>query len=150
MKISDTRTHTRLDRSYIGGGTFSANPITMTSGRAMLQFLKKTPGVYKKIGHLGDMARKGLGKVFDGKAIITGKGSLFMPHFLANGITEIKNASDAAKCNTDLLHRYHFEMIAKDGIFFLPGKLGAISYAHGESDIKCLVEASSRFAASLK
>ena len=146
MKISDTHTHTRLDRSYIGGGTFSANPITMTSGRAMLQFLKKNPVVYKKIGHLGDMARKGLGKVFDGKAVITGNGSLFMPHFLANGITEIKNASDAAKCNTDLLHRYHFEMIARDGIFFLPGKLGAISYAHGESDIKCLVEASSRFA----
>jgi glutamate-1-semialdehyde 2,1-aminomutase len=145
MKISDTHTHTRLDRSYIGGGTFSANPITMTSGRAMLQFLKKTPGVYKKIGRLGEMARKGLGKVFDGKAIITGKGSLFTPHFLANGITEIKNATDAAKCNTELLHRYHFEMIARDGIFFLPGKLGAISYAHNEADIKALLEASRRF-----
>ncbi|MGI0101300.1 MAG: aspartate aminotransferase family protein [Nitrosotalea sp.] len=150
MKISDTQTRTRLDRSYIGGGTFSANPITMTAGSAMLQFLKKNPIVYKKIGHLGDQARNGLGKIFDGKAVITGKGSLFMPHFLANDITEVRNASDAAKCNTDLLHQYHFEMIARDEIFFLPGKLGAISYAHNESDIKCLIEASSRFAASLK
>lgn len=150
MKISDTQTHARADRSYIGGGTFSANPITMTAGRTMLQFLKKNPVVYKKIGRLGDLARKGLGKIFDGKAIITGSGSLFMPHFLANGITEIKNASDAARCNTDLLHQYHFEMIARDGIFFLPGKLGAISYAHSESDIKGLIDASSRFAASLK
>ncbi len=150
MKISDIHSHTRVNRSYIGGGTFSANPITMTAGRAMLQFLKKNPVVYKKIGRLGDLARKGLGKIFDGKAIITGRGSLFMPHFLANGITEIKNASDAARCNTDLLHQYHFEMIARDGIFFLPGKLGAISYAHGESDIKGLIEASSRFEASLK
>ncbi|MGI0088623.1 MAG: aspartate aminotransferase family protein [Nitrosotalea sp.] len=150
MKISDTQTRTRLDRSYIGGGTFSANPITMTAGRAMLQFLKKNPVVYKKIGRLGDQARDGLEKIFDGKAVITGKGSLFMPHFLANDITEVRNAADAAKCNTDLLHQYHFEMIARDGIFFLPGKLGAISYAHSESDIKCLIEASNRFAASLK
>jgi glutamate-1-semialdehyde 2,1-aminomutase len=150
MKISDTQTHTRLDRSYVGGGTFSANPITMTSGRAMLQFLKKNPGVYKKIGKMGDMARSELGKIFNDKAVITGMGSLFMPHFLANGVTEIKDASDAAKCNIDLLHQYHFEMIARDGIFFLPGKLGAISYAHDESDIKGLIEASSRFSDSLK
>ncbi|MDE1873363.1 MAG: aminotransferase class III-fold pyridoxal phosphate-dependent enzyme, partial [Thaumarchaeota archaeon] len=150
MKISDTQTYTRHDRSYVGGGTFSANPITMTSGRAMLQFLKKNSTVYKKIGKLGEQARNGLGKVFDGKAVITGKGSLFMPHFLANGITEIKDASDAARCNSDLLHQYHFEMIARDGIFFLPGKLGAISYAHNKSDIEDLIEASSRFAASLK
>ncbi len=150
MKISDTQTHTRLDRSYVGGGTFSANPITMTSGRAMLQFLKKNPGVYKKIGKMGDMVRSELGKIFNDKAVITGMGSLFMPHFLANGVTEIKDASDAAKCNIDLLHQYHFEMIARDGIFFLPGKLGAISYAHDESDIKGLIEASSRFSDSLK
>ncbi|HXX05706.1 MAG TPA: aspartate aminotransferase family protein, partial [Candidatus Bathyarchaeia archaeon] len=48
------------------------------------------------------------------------------------------------------LHRYHFEMIAKDGVFFLPGKLGAISYAHSESDIKNLVVASKRFSESLR
>ncbi len=77
-------------------------------------------------------------------------GSLFMIHFLKDGITEIKNASDAARCDTDLLCRYHFEMIARDGIFFLPGKLGAISYAHSDADIKNLIEASSRFSASLK
>ncbi|MDE1727343.1 MAG: aminotransferase class III-fold pyridoxal phosphate-dependent enzyme [Thaumarchaeota archaeon] len=149
MKISDTSTHARHNRSYIGGGTFSANPITMTSGRAMLQFLKKNSAVYNKIGNLGDQARKGLGKVFDGKAVITGKGSLFTPHFLANGITEIRNAEDASRCNTELLHRYHFEMIARDGIFFLPGKLGAISYAHSKADIKDLIAASDRFSASL-
>jgi glutamate-1-semialdehyde 2,1-aminomutase len=148
MKIVDTRTHTKLDRSYVGGGTFSANPITMTSGRAMLKFLKKNSTVYKKIGRLGDMARKALEKTFDDKVATTGMGSLFMTHFLKDGITEIKNAADAANCDIDLLHRYHFEMIAKDGIFFLPGKLGAISYAHSESDIKDLIESSNKFSAS--
>jgi len=149
MKIVDTSTHKKTDRSYVGGGTFSANPVTMTAGRAMLEFLKKNSGpAYRKIGKLGEKARKELAKTFDGKVAITGMGSLFMPHFLANGVTEIKNASDASRCNTELLHRYHFEMIAKDGIFFLPGKLGAISFAHSESDVKDLIETSNRFSAS--
>ncbi len=151
MKTSNTSNHTKLDRTYIGGGTFSANPITMTSGRAMLQFLKKNSNqVYKKINSLGETARKEIAKTFDGKVAMTGMGSLFMTHFLEDGINEVRDASDAARCNTEILHRYHFEMIAKDGIFFLPGKLGAISYAHNKSDIKDVVEASSRFAASLK
>jgi len=151
MKIVDTSTGKKIDRSYVGGGTFSANPITMTSGRAMLEFLKKNSGlVYRKIGKLGGQARKGLAKAFGDKVVVTGMGSLFMTHFLANGITEIRNASDASRCNTELLHRYHFEMMAKDDIFFLPGKLGAISYAHSEFDVKDLVEASCRFSESIK
>ena len=77
-------------------------------------------------------------------------GSLFMPHFLANGITQVTNAEEASRCNTETLKRFHFELIAKHGIFFLPGKLGAVSYVHSESDIKCLLEASKKFAVSLK
>ncbi|MHB8602144.1 MAG: aspartate aminotransferase family protein [Nitrosotalea sp.] len=151
MKITDTNSNKRLDRSYIGGGTFSANPMTMTSGKAMLKFLKKNSGpVYKKIGRLGEEARKGLAKIFQDKVTVTGVGSLFMPHFLANGITQVTNAEEAARCDTEILKRYHFELIAKNGIFFLPGKLGAISYVHSESDIKGLLEASKKFAISLK
>jgi glutamate-1-semialdehyde 2,1-aminomutase len=151
MKITDTNLNNRSDRSYIGGGTFSANPMTMTSGRAMLKTLKKNAGpIYKKIGKLGEQTRNGLSKIFQDKAIVTGMGSLFMPHFLANGITQVTNAEEASRCNTEILKKYHFEMIAKDGIFFLPGKLGAMSYTHSESDVKNLLEASKRFAHSLK
>ncbi|CUR52317.1 Glutamate-1-semialdehyde 2,1-aminomutase 2 [Nitrosotalea devaniterrae] len=151
MKITDTNSNKRLDRSYIGGGTFSANPMTMTSGKAMLKFLKKNSSpVYKKIGKLGEEARKGLAKIFQDKVTVTGMGSLFMPHFRANGITHVTNAEEAAMCDTQTLKRYHFELIAKNRIFFLPGKLGAISYVHSESDIKNLLEASKKFAVSLK
>ncbi len=150
MRISDTSTRSKIDRAYIGGGTFSANPITMTSGRAMLSHLKKNPGIYKKIGRLGNVARKELAKVFDGKVAITGMGSLFMTHFLSDGVTEIRSAADASRCNVELLQRYHFEMIAKDGIFFLPGKLGAISNAHGDKDISRLIHASEKFSQTIQ
>jgi len=148
MQHADTSKHTKSERAYIGGGTFSANPATMIAGQNTLLTLKKNP-VYSKINNLGEKAKKQLGKVFDDKVIVTGKGSLFMTHFVDNEISEIKNSSDAAKCDAKLLHRYHFEMIARDGIFFLPGKLGAISNAHSDSDIKKMIESSSRFSSKL-
>jgi len=148
MQHANTSKQAKSERAYIGGGTFSANPATMIAGQKTLLTLKRNP-VYSKINNLGEKAKKQLSKVFDDKVIVTGKGSLFMTHFLSNDINEIRNSADAAKCDTKLLHRYHFEMIAKDGIFFLPGKLGAISNAHSDSDIKKMIDASNRFSSNL-
>ena len=108
MRITDTNSNKRLDRSYIGGGTFSANPMTMTSGKAMLKFLKKNSGpVYKKIGELGQETRNGLTKIFQDKVTVTGMGSLFMPHFLANGVTHVtKSRSSLRQRNcSNMAHR---------------------------------------------
>jgi len=150
MEYSNTSTHTKSERSYIGGGTFSANPATMVAGQATLSTIKKKRNsIYSKINQLGYSMRKQLEKVFDGRIITTGKGSLFMTHFVKDDISEINNAEDAAKCDSDLLHQYHFEMIARNGIFFLPGKLGAISDAHSNSDIKEMVKASEQFASKI-
>ena len=65
-------------------------------------------------------------------------------------MTEINNASDAAKCDSLKLFNYHFEMIAKNGIFFLPGKLGAFSDAHSSSDVKSMKKATEQFVSGLK
>ena len=77
--------------------------------------------------------------------MVTGKGSLFMTHFVKNGITEITNSTDVSKCDSDMLQKYHFKMISQDGIFFLPGKLGAISTSHSKEDIKKIIKASENF-----
>jgi len=142
MKFADTTGKKKSERSYIGGGTFSANPASMTAGFATLNELKTKKSVYTKINNLGEFTRKELAKSFDGKVAITGKGSLFMTHFLNNGITEIRNATDVAKCDNLQLAKYHFKMTAHDGIFFLPGKLGAISNTHTKADIKKMIIAS--------
>jgi len=139
MEYADTTGKKKSERSYVGGGTFSANPTSMTSGFATLSVLKNNKSIHSTINSLGDYARKELSKVFDGKVIITGKGSLFMTHFVKDGITEITNATQASKCDTNALHDYHFKMIAHDGIFFLPGKLGAISSIHTKQDIKKMI-----------
>jgi glutamate-1-semialdehyde 2,1-aminomutase len=145
MQLANTKLYSKTKRAYIGGGTFSANPMTMTAGASTLSVLKENKNIYSKIARLGKKTRKSLGKAFDGKVITTGAGSLFMTHFLKDGTTQIRNAADVARCDTRLLQRFHFEMIAKDGIFFLPGKLGAFSSAHSEADVKSLVAAAQRF-----
>ena len=140
MEYADTTGKKKSERSYVGGGTFSANPASMTSGHATLSVLKNNSSIYSKINNLGEYARKELTKNFDGKVIVTGKGSLFMTHFVKNGISEITNATQASMCDVKALHDYHFKMIAHDGIFFLPGKLGAISNAHTKEDIKRMIK----------
>ncbi|MEW6043897.1 MAG: aspartate aminotransferase family protein [Thermoproteota archaeon] len=149
MDHANTRHYTKTERAYIGGGTFSANPMTMCAGASTLNVLKKNNSIYAKIARLGQQSREKLDRIFDGRVITTGMGSLFMTHFVKDGVTQISSATDAAMCDTKTLQRFHFEMIARDGIFFLPGKLGAYSNAHSESDVKALIDAASRFSESL-
>ena len=117
MEYADTTDKKKSERSYVGGGTFSANPASMTSGFSTLNYLKSKKSTYSKLNSLGDYARKELTKIFDGKVTVTGTGSMFMTHFLKDNITEVKNASDAALCDSNMLQKYHFKLIAKDGIF---------------------------------
>ena len=151
MEHANTSTHSKKTRTYIGGGTFSANPLSMMAGSTNLDTIKKKGNLlYKKINSVGDGMKKVLGKIFDDDVIITGKGSLFMTHFAKNNISQITNAVDASNCDTEKLHRYHFDMIANDGIFFLPGKLGAISDAHSNTDVKSIKKATERFVTNSK
>ena len=142
MEYIDTTGKKKSERSYVGGGTFSANPASMVSGHATLSYLKSKKSTYSKINLLGKFARKGIEKAFDGKVIITGTGSLFMTHFPRPKVT---NSTEVAKCNSEMLQKYHFKMIAQDGIFFLPGKLGSISNTHSKEDIKKIIVASENF-----
>lgn len=72
-----------------------------------------------------------------------------MTHFVKNDIFEIHDARTAALCDSELLKRYHFELISENNIFFLPGKLGAISDAHSKSDIKKLISATQNFVSKI-
>ena len=78
---------------------------------------------------------------------MTGAGSLFMTHFPKDITKPIKDAATVFECDTNMLHNYHMYLMAKENIFFLPGKLGAVSNAHDESDVKDIIRATERFVA---
>lgn len=146
MKLSDnTQTKNKNDFCAIGGGTFSSNPLTMVSGYTTLDFLKKNQNVvYPKINKLGEKIRKDLSKVFEEnkiKTVITGFGSLFKIHFLNDKTNNIKNALDVATSDKKKLINYEMNLMSNHNIFFLPTKLGAISYVHDIRDINNLVNA---------
>ena len=73
-------------RCSIGGGTFSANPATMSAGLSTLNYLKSNKQtIYTKLNSLGEQLRKRLTCLFNDSKInvkVTGMGSFFMPHFL--------------------------------------------------------------------
>ena len=137
---------------YIGGGTFAANPLTMTAGLATLQYLKQNKAViYPKINKIGLRIREGLESVFSDAHIdvdITGVGSLFMTHFLNQDIRKISSALDAGLSDKGLLRKYHLALIAKHNIFFLPEKMGAISSVHTMKDAELLIDATQQIVQS--
>lgn len=139
------------ERCNIGGGTFSANPITMAAGIATLEYLKDNPSIYDKINNLGEKARREIDKImyeYKIRTHTTGFGSLFLTHFLTDDIDLIKNARDASLADIKLQKAYHLALMTYD-IFFLPSKLGAISIIHDKNDIDKLIEASSEIAAKI-
>jgi len=139
----------KQERCAIGGGTFSSNPMTMTAGLATLNFLKKNKSsIYSKIDRLGNMAREGLIRIFSASDVscqVIGLNSIFMTHF---GVGSIKNAGDVALSDKKLLAKYHLALMADHGIFFLPLKMGAFSYAHEETDVKRLLAATEKIVQS--
>jgi glutamate-1-semialdehyde 2,1-aminomutase len=130
---------------YIGGGTFSANPLTMAAGLATLRYLKQNKtAVYPKINRIGGTIREDLTKTFSQAGIdveITGTGSLFMTHFLNKSVRKIESALDVGLSDRETLRKYQFALIARHNIFFLPEKMGAISSVHTLQDAKNLVDA---------
>ncbi|AIC14320.1 aspartate aminotransferase family protein [Nitrososphaera viennensis] len=139
-------------RCAIGGGTFSANPATMVAGLATLDFLRKNERkVYGKVDRLGEMARKGLAKIFADAGIpcrVTGINSIFLTHFVKEGTKDVENATDVATSDRGKLVKYHMALMAEHGVFFLPTKMGAMSYAHDEADVKKLLSATEKIASS--
>jgi glutamate-1-semialdehyde 2,1-aminomutase len=150
MNLADqTRATGKGEYVWIGGGTFSMNPMSMTAGLATLRFLAEKSDLYDYIGRLGEKARSQLDRQFADRGIptrTTGMGSLFQTHFLRGQGLEIKNAEDK-RVNTvkEKQSEYHLRLLL-NGIFFLPEHEGAISVAHTERDIARLVEESGRIA----
>jgi glutamate-1-semialdehyde 2,1-aminomutase len=148
MKRADaTVDNNKSSYCSIGGGTFSANPLSMKAGYHTLKKLRKNPEIYEKINILGEITRKELSKLFVELGIrvqVTGMGSLFMVHFLSEKTERIENALDAALADRETLNNYNLALMAKHDIFFLPGKMGAFSNANNNKDVTRLVESTRR------
>ena len=130
------------------GGTFTANPITMTAGFATLKILEDGQ-LINKLNRLGDGIREQLREVFEANGVdvqVTGAGSIFNTHFTKG---EIKDANAAFKADRKKLVEYNLKLI-ENGVFFLPTHTGALSTAHSEADIEKLLSETEKYAKTCK
>jgi len=129
--------------TFIGGGTFSGNVSTMTTGIATLTYLKEHPSLYERIALAGDTLRRGIDGVFTDHGIraqTTGTGSMLATHFPLEDI-EVKSNRDAAeRCDPAKTSEYNIRLI-NHGVFFIPGHGGAISGVHGEREMQQILHA---------
>lgn len=119
------------------GGTFTANPITMTAGLATLKALEDGKLINRLNKH-GDYLRKQLRDLFKRKRLdvqVTGSSSLWQTHFSKE---KIEDANAVSRADKERLRRYHMHLI-ENGVFFLPGKAGALSAAHTKADLERLL-----------
>ena len=142
---SPERTVKKSDRILIGGGTFSAHPLTAAAGMAMLGYLKDhAEEVYPSLEAKGDKIRKGLADAFKKEgvdAVVTGIGSLFQTHFpVKSGMVfdspqAINQFSDVQKREIE----FRIRMLTQ-GVHVMHGG-GALSITHTDEDIKKIIDA---------
>jgi glutamate-1-semialdehyde 2,1-aminomutase len=147
MEKLDTVLHKRPHYSF-HGGTFAANPITMTAGLATLKMLEDGR-LINKLNVLGDKIRGQLKEIFEANSVdvqVVGAGSLFNTHFTKE---EVKDANAASRADRNRLVDYNLTLI-ENGVFFLPTHTGALSTAHSEADVQKLFSETEKYAKKCK
>jgi len=119
------------------GGTFCANPVTMTAGLTTLKLLEDGK-LISQLNRRGDNLRRQLHDIFERKGEdvrVTGVGSLWHTHFTKE---KVRDANVAARADSEKLVKYHTHLI-ENGVFFLPTKTGSLSTAHTKADMEKLL-----------
>lgn len=131
MRRVDSHLYERPYYSF-HGGTFAANPITMTAGLATLKSLQDGH-LLEKLNMTGRQIRERLKRIFKENNVdvqVTGESSLFNLHFTKE---HVKDARAAFMSDRKKLAEYELNLIA-NGVFLLPSHVGALSTAHSKED----------------
>src|SRR5690554_78091 len=117
-------------------GTLSGNPLAMSAGYAVLNYIKNNPGLYnqleEKSKYLEDEIKENLKKL-NKKFTLNRVGSMFTLFFTEENVTDFNSA---VKSDTNLFGKYFHEML-KRGIYLPPAQFEAffISTAHAKEDL---------------
>ena len=144
-KTSPEKKRNKWEKILIGGGTFSAHPLTAAAGLTMLNYLKNHhQKVYPLLESKGKKVRKGMQEAFHREgvnAVVTGIGSLFQTHFpFQKG--ESLNSPHSIHRFTDIEKReieFRVRMLSK-GIHVMHGG-GSLTLAHSNKDIEKIIKA---------
>ncbi|NHK30156.1 MAG: aspartate aminotransferase family protein [Asgard group archaeon] len=128
---------------WIGGGTFSSNPVSMVAGKATLDALKQDKQLYDRLNKNGEKIRKAINEIllkYDAPAFVTGVGSMICMHWFKERLSEIKTSSEI-KLNLDHDKVNHYQLLAFNRGLLLRGGFGYLSIKHSTNDIEKTIQA---------
>lgn len=114
-------------------GTLSGNPIALSAGLAMLQYLKENPSVYAGLESVGQKIKNGLTEVNQKLGLnytITQAGSMFTFFFTEN---QVHNFADAKTADTNLFGLYFHQMLER-GIYLAPAQFESLFFSIALND----------------
>ncbi len=123
------------------GGTFSANPVSMTGGLATMRAM--TPAAFDRLEALGARLRARLGEVFRDAGVpgqVTGEGSLFRLLFTDRPLRSYRDLDQAAEARMERL----FLALLDAGVLIHTTGLGCLSTPMGDREIEEIAVAAER------
>jgi glutamate-1-semialdehyde 2,1-aminomutase len=125
------------------GGTFNANPITMSAGFEAMTLL--TPSAFEGLAHLGNHVRTRFADVFEDRGLswqVSGQGSLFKLHPHPRPVNDYAsmrpNESEQAEAE-----RFYVALLGQ-GVMLTPELAGALSTPMTEATVDELITAATR------
>jgi glutamate-1-semialdehyde 2,1-aminomutase len=115
------------------GGTFSANPVSMTGGLATMRAM--TPAAFDRLEALGARLRARLGEVFRDAGVpgqATGEGSLFRLLFTDRPLRSYRDLDPAADAPMERL----FYALLHAGVLVHTSGLGCLSTPMDDRDVE--------------
>ncbi len=131
----------------LSGGTFSANPVTMTAGLAALQAL--SPACFARLEDMGSRLRSRLNEVFKKSGHpgqVTGDGSLFRLMMVSR---PLRNYRDTVEAGADQRSYRLFMALLDAGIMVNDNGLGCLSTPMSETELDQIEGALERAFSSL-
>jgi glutamate-1-semialdehyde 2,1-aminomutase len=129
------------DRAAVpSGGTFTANPVTMTAGLACMRQLDDA--AFERLAVVGESIRVGLRSLFEEQGRdwqVTGAGSLFRIHPHARPIRNYRDthhSSDEAATMSSLQHR-----LLEREVYFSGYGMGCMNLATSDADVAHFLQA---------
>jgi glutamate-1-semialdehyde 2,1-aminomutase len=144
MSLLDHRKK-RRDETVFHGGTFAANPMTMTAGLETIKILEREEP-YKRFGKMTEDITRRLEDLGEDRSVevsVTGAPSVFAVHFTPK---RPENASDTNSGDRKRTERLHAWMI-KNGMIYVGKDMAHffLSAAHSQEELDRLVEAFDSF-----
>ena len=126
------------------GGTFNANPVTMTAGLETMR--QMTPEAYGRLETMGDYIREQLTRMLHDRgtpAKVCGRGSLFLAHLTGEELVDYRSISGYSRSKPPYLDLCH-EMLGRGIVTSPRGMFGCLSTPMTEAEMDAFVEALDR------